>query len=94
VILARQGFMEGICQHMDDAEDWTGQGDGMLQALTREAAHLALMLSAFKQLFPPSTNPENPEFSATFETYALPTIWAEPTLFRRGSMRRWRRSMT
>jgi cytochrome c556 len=82
VILARQGFMEGIYQYMDDAEDWTDQGDAvMLQALKREAAHLALMLSAFKQLFPPSTNPENQEFSATFETYALPTIWAEPALF-------------
>jgi cytochrome c556 len=82
VILARQGLMEGIYQYMDDAEDWTGQGDGvMLQALTREAAHLALMLSAFKQLFPPSTNPQNPEFSATFETYALPAIWAEPAVF-------------
>jgi cytochrome c556 len=82
VILARQGFMEGVYQYVEDAEDWTDQGDGvMLQALTREAAHLALMLSAFKQLFPPSTNPENPEFAATFETYALPTIWAEPALF-------------
>jgi cytochrome c556 len=82
VILARQGLMEGIYQYMDDAEDWTGQGDGvMLQALTREASHLALMLAAFKQLFPPSTNPQSPEFSSAFETYALPAIWAEPALF-------------
>jgi cytochrome c556 len=82
VILARQGFMEGIYQYMDDAEDWMGQADSdMPQALMREAAHLALMLSSFKQLFPPSTNPESPEFSASLETYALPTIWAEPALF-------------
>ncbi len=82
IILARQGLMEGIYQYMDDAEDWTGQSAGasdaaMLQALTREAAHTALMLPAFKQLFPPFTNPESPEFSATFETYALPGIWAK-----------------
>jgi cytochrome c556 len=82
VILARQGLMEGLNQYVEDAEDWTDQGGGvMLQTLTREAAHLALMLSAFRQLFPPSTNPENPAFSARFETYALPTIWAEQALF-------------
>jgi cytochrome c556 len=86
MILARQGLMEGIYQYMDDAEDWTGQSAGasdaeMLQALTREAAHTALMLPAFKQLFPPSTNPESSEFSATFETYALPAIWAKPDIF-------------
>lgn len=86
MILARQGLMEGIYQYMDDAEDWTGQSAGasdgaMLQALTREAAQTALMLPAFKQLFPPSTNPESPEFSSMFETYALPAIWAEPALF-------------
>jgi cytochrome c556 len=82
LILARQGLMEGVYQYLEDAEDWTGQDNGvMLQALTREAGHIALMLSAFKQLFPPSTNPESPDFSATFETFALPTIWAEPVLF-------------
>src|SRR5437660_1985024 len=86
MILARQGLMEGIYQYMEDADNWTDQSAGasdaaMLQALTREAAHTALMLPAFKQLFPPSTNPENPEFSATFETYALPGIWANPNIF-------------
>ena len=78
--------MEGIYQCMEDAEDWTGQNAGasdtaMLQALAREAAHTALMLPAFKQLFPPFTNPESPEFSATFETYALPGVWAKPDVF-------------
>jgi cytochrome c556 len=86
LILARQGLMEGIYQYMDDAEDWTGQSAGatdaaMLQALTREAAHTALMMPAFKQLFPPFTNPESPQFSSTFETYALPGIWATPDVF-------------
>jgi len=86
MILARQGLMEGIYQYMDDADDWSGQSAGasdaaMLQALTREAAHTALMLPAFKQLFPSSTNPESREFSATFETYALPGISAKPALF-------------
>jgi cytochrome c556 len=86
MILARQGLMEGIYQYMDDADDWTGQSAGasdaaMLQALTREAAHTALMLPAFKQLFPPFTNPESPEFSSMFETYALPGIWAKPDIF-------------
>lgn len=86
MILARQGLMEGIYQYVEDAEDWTDQspstGDtAMLQALTREAAHMALMLPAFKQLFPPSTNPESPEFSSAFDTYALPAIWAEAELF-------------
>lgn len=87
-ILARQGLMEGIYQYMEDADDWTdrsasaGASDAaMLQALTREAAHTALMLPAFKQLFPPFTNPESPEFSATFDTYALPGIWAKPDMF-------------
>jgi cytochrome c556 len=86
VILARQGLMEGIYQYMEDADEWTdrsaGAGDAaMLQALTREAAHTALMLPAFKQLFPPFTNPESPDFSATFDTYALPGIWAKPDIF-------------
>jgi cytochrome c556 len=86
MILARQGLMEGIYQYVDDGEDWTGQSAGasdtaMLQALTREAAHTALMLPTFKQLFPPFTNPESQEFSATFETYALPGIWAKPDVF-------------
>src|SRR5258708_13266549 len=71
---------------MDDGDDWTGQSAGasdaaMLQALTREAAHTALMLPAFKQLFPPFTNPESPKFSSMFETYALPGIWAKPDIF-------------
>jgi len=86
MILSRQGLMEGIYQYVEDAEDWTeqspGAGDGAtLHALTREAAHMALMLPAFKQLFPPSTNPASQEFSSTFDTYALPAIWAEPDLF-------------
>jgi cytochrome c556 len=86
MILARQGLMEGIYQYMEDADEWTDRsasaGDAaMLQALTREAAHTALMLPAFKQLFPPFTNPESPEFSATFDTYALPGIWAKPDIF-------------
>jgi cytochrome c556 len=88
MILARQGLMEGIYQYMEDADEWTdrtasasARDAAMLQALTREAAHTALMLPAFKQLFPPFTNPESPEFSATFETYALPGIWAKPDIF-------------
>jgi len=86
MILARQGLMEGIYQYMEDADDWTDQSAGagdaaMLKALTREAAHTALMLPAFKQLFPPFTNPESPDFSATFDTYALPGIWAKPDIF-------------
>jgi cytochrome c556 len=86
MILARQGLMEGIYQYMEDADDWTDRsasaGDAaMLQALRREAGHTALMMPAFKQLFPPFTNPESPEFSATFETYALPGIWAKPDIF-------------
>jgi len=86
MILARQGLMEGIYQYMEDADDWTDQSPGagdaaMLKSLTREAAHTALMLPAFKQLFPPSTNPESQEFSATFDTYALPAIWAKPDIF-------------
>jgi cytochrome c556 len=86
MILARQGLMEGIYQYMEDADDWTDRSAStsdaaMLQALTREAGHTALMLPAFKQLFPPFTNPESPEFSATFETYALPGIWAKPDIF-------------
>jgi cytochrome c556 len=86
MILARQGLMEGIYQYMEDADEWTDRSAGtsdaaMLQALTREAAHTALMLPAFKQLFPPFTNPESPEFSATFDTYALPGIWAKPDMF-------------
>jgi cytochrome c556 len=86
MILARQGLMEGIYQYIEDADEWTDRsasaGDAaMLQALTREAAHTALMLPAFKQLFPPFTNPESPEFSATFDTYALPGIWAKPDIF-------------
>jgi hypothetical protein len=98
IILARQGLMEGIYQYMDDADDWTGQSArasdaAMLQALTREAAHTALMLPAFKQLFPPSTNPKSPEFSATFQTYALPAIWQNRISFLPTSMPRWRRSM-
>jgi hypothetical protein len=53
MILARQGLMEGIYQYMEDADNWTDQSAGasdaaMLQALTREAAHTALMLPAFK----------------------------------------------
>ena len=86
MILARQGLMEGIYQYMEDADNWVDQGgsasdSATLQALTREAAHVALMLPAFKQLFPPSTNPDSQEFSATFDTYALPAIWAEPDAF-------------
>jgi cytochrome c556 len=86
MILTRQGLMEGIYQYVEDADDWTDQSPGasdaaMLKALTREAAHTALMLPAFKQLFPPSTNPESPEFSATFDTYALSAIWAKPDIF-------------
>src|SRR5262249_23891836 len=86
MILARQGLMEGIYQYMEDADDWTDHSAGasdaaMLQALTREAAHTALTLPAFKQLFPSSTNPESPEFSSTFETYALPGIWTKPDVF-------------
>jgi cytochrome c556 len=86
MILARQGLMEGIYQYMEDADDWTDRSASasdaaMLQALTREAAHTALMLPAFKQLFPPFTNPESPDFSATFDTYALPGIWAKPDIF-------------
>jgi cytochrome c556 len=86
MILARQGLMEGIYQYMEDADEWTDRSAGasdaaMLQALTREAAHTALMLPAFKQLFPPFTNPESPEFSATFDTYALPGIWTKPDIF-------------
>jgi cytochrome c556 len=86
MILARQGLMEGIYQYMEDADEWTDRSAGasdaaMLQALTREAAHTALMLPAFKQLFPPSTNPESPEFSATFDTYALTGIWTKPDIF-------------
>jgi cytochrome c556 len=86
MVLARQGLMEGIYQYMEDAEDWTEQSPGandaaMLQALTREAAHMALVLPALRQLFPPSTNPESPEFASRFDTYALPGIWAEPDGF-------------
>jgi cytochrome c556 len=86
MILARQGLMEGIYQYMEDADEWADRSAGasdaaMLRALTREAAHTALMLPAFKQLFPPFTNPESPEFSATFDTYALPGIWGKPDIF-------------
>lgn len=81
VILARQGFMEGIYQYMDDAEDATSQDGEVPPALVREAGHLALMMASFKQLFPPSTNPQSPQFSANFETYALGAVWAEPELF-------------
>jgi cytochrome c556 len=86
MILARQGLMEGIYQYMEDADNWTDRSAGasdaaMLRALTREAAHTALMLPAFKQLFPPSTNPESAEFASTFETYALPGIWAKSDIF-------------
>lgn len=86
MVLARQGLMEGIYQYMEAAEDWTEQSSGasdaaMLQALTREAAHMALVLPALRQLFPPSTNPANPEFVSRFDTYALPVIWTEPDGF-------------
>jgi len=86
VILARQGLMDGIYQYVEDADDWTEKSaapndSAMLQALTREAAHTALMLPAFKQLFPPPTNPESAEFSSMFDTYALPAIWADPARF-------------
>src|SRR6266446_4795138 len=51
MILARQGLMEGIYQYMEDADEWTDRSAGasdaaMLQALTREAAHTALMMPA------------------------------------------------
>jgi hypothetical protein len=36
------------------------------------------------------TNPESPEFSATFETYALPGTWATPDVFSADLML-WRR---
>jgi cytochrome c556 len=85
-ILARQGLMEGIYQYVEDADDWTDQKAGaddaaMLRTLTREAAHMALVLPALKQLFPPVTNPENPNFGSAFDTYALPAIWTEPDRF-------------
>ena len=78
--------MEGIYQYMEDAEDWTEQSaeasdSAMLKALTHEAAHMALMLPAFKELFPPFTNPQNAEFSSMYDTYALPKIWTDPALF-------------
>jgi len=86
MVLARQGLMEGIYQYMEDAEDWTEQSPSandtaMLRALTREAAHMALVLPALQQLFPPSTNPASPEFVSRFDSYALPVIWTEPDSF-------------
>jgi len=86
MILARQGLMEGIYQYLEDADEWTDQKAGtddaaMLRTLTREAAHMALVLPAFKQLFPPATNPENPSFTSAFDTYALPAIWTNPDRF-------------
>jgi cytochrome c556 len=86
MVLARQGLMEGIYQYMEDAEDWAEQSPAasdtaMLQALTREAAHMALVLPALRQLFPPSTNPASPQFVSRFDTYALPVIWTEPDSF-------------
>ena len=86
MVLARQGLMEGIYRYMEDAEDWTEKSPGandaaILQALTREAAHMALVLPALRQLFPPSTNPASPEFVSRFDTYALPVIWTEPDGF-------------
>jgi cytochrome c556 len=86
MILARQGLMDGIYQYVEDADDWTDQKAGaddaaMLRTLSREAAHMALVLPAFKQLFPPVTNPENPNFASAFDTYALPAIWTEPDRF-------------
>jgi hypothetical protein len=99
MILARQGLMEGIYQYMEDADDWTDRSASasdaaMLQALTREAGHTALMLPAFKQLFPPFTLiPRARNFPQRLKPTRYPASGQSRMFFLPTLMPPWRRSM-
>lgn len=74
VILARQGLMEAVSGLMNEGE--APENDSEAATMQANAEAVALSLPALKFLFPVETNPQNPNFKASYRTYALPAIWA------------------
>jgi hypothetical protein len=73
IILARQGLMEAISGLMNEGE--IPENDAEAGVMQANAEAVALSLPALKFLFPVETNPQNPNFKASYRTYALPAIW-------------------
>jgi cytochrome c556 len=73
VILARQGLMEAVSGLLNEGE--VPEDDAAAAAMQANAEAVALSLPALKFLFPAETNPNHPNFKASYRTYALPAIW-------------------
>ena len=75
IILARQGLMEAVSGLMNEGEIPENAAEAAAMQANSEA--VALSLPALKFLFPVETDPNHPNFKASYRTYALPAIWAD-----------------